>query len=55
MKQRIEVECPNCGALNRIEEKEVYGLVSCWSCGYDFEYDKNGNSGYLIGEDKEDK
>lgn len=35
----MEVECPECGALNEVENEHETELLVCWQCGHEHEYD----------------
>jgi lysine biosynthesis protein LysW len=38
---KMDIECPECGALNETDDVERYELITCWACGHAFEYDES--------------
>ncbi len=37
----MEMECPECGAENEVDDPHAHELLTCWSCEHDYEYNPN--------------
>lgn len=35
----MDIECPECGALNKVEDENKHELIDCWNCRERYEYD----------------